>query len=220
MSFLSIEFYGLLLICIAAYYAFPLRIRWLVLLAGSIGFYSFISVKALGILISLCFFSFITGMIIEKKQKKILLFSTIILLLAPTIYSRILPEIRIGKIPLVITGLSYFTLQMISYIVDIYRGKIYPQKNFWKYFLFISFFPQIIQGPIPRYEELQFQLIEGHTFDEKKFIKGFMLILWGFFLKMMIADKTAVVVNTIQGAGKYAPQWENTKKYYKEICEK
>ncbi|MGO5207923.1 MBOAT family O-acyltransferase [Bacillota bacterium LCP21S3_F9] len=66
-----------------------------------------------------------------------------------------------------------------------------------KYALFISFFPQILQGPIPRYEYLSHQLIEGNEFDPDNIQRGFQLILWGFFLKYMIADKAGVVVNTV-----------------------
>lgn len=139
------------------------------------------------------------GIIIEEKKSKKLLWITIILLLIPLICSRVLSRIWGGRKPFVIVGLSYFTLQMIAYIADVYKGKISAQKNILKYILFISFFPQIIQGPIPRYEQLQHQLIEGHRFEEDNVVKGFMLILWGFFLKLMLADKAAVLVNTVFG---------------------
>lgn len=88
-------------------------------------------------------------------------------------------------------------MQLIAYTVDIYREKADPESNFAKFLLFVSFFPQIIQGPIPRYNQLAPQLVSGHRFDEAKFVKGFMLILWGFFLKLCIADKAAVIVNAV-----------------------
>ena len=66
-----------------------------------------------------------------------------------------------------------------------------------KYALFISFFPQIIQGPIPRYEKLGNELFEGHTFNSQGFMNGIQLIIWGFFLKFMIADKASIIVNTV-----------------------
>lgn len=94
-------------------------------------------------------------------------------------------------------GLSFFTMQIIAYLVDIYRGKVTAQRNPLKYALFVSFFPQILQGPIPRYDQLEPQLITGHKFDEDGFVKGFMLIIWGFFLKLMIADKAGVVVDAL-----------------------
>lgn len=94
-------------------------------------------------------------------------------------------------------GFAFWSLQLISYAVDVCRGKIRPQRNPLKFLLFVSFFPQIIQGPIPRYDQLAGQLCEGHRFDERRFVKGFMLILWGFFLKLCIADKAAVIVNAV-----------------------
>ncbi|MBP3784353.1 MAG: MBOAT family protein [Butyrivibrio sp.] len=94
-------------------------------------------------------------------------------------------------------GLSFYTLQMVAYLVDIYKGKVTAQRNIFKFALFASFFPQIIQGPIPRYEALSGQLYEGNEFDFDEFVGGLQLILWGFFLKFMIADKAGVVVNTV-----------------------
>ena len=71
------------------------------------------------------------------------------------------------------------------------------ESNFFKYLLFVSFFPQILQGPIPRYNQLKEQLFEGHTFDYKTVKFGFQLILWGMFLKMVIADRAAIFVNAV-----------------------
>lgn len=94
-------------------------------------------------------------------------------------------------------GLSFYTLQIIAYLADISRGLVRAQKNPGKYALFVMFFPQMIQGPIPRYGQLAPELYEGHGFDEKGFCKGLQMIVWGFFLKLMIADKASVVVNTV-----------------------
>lgn len=127
------------------------------------------------------FFSFTMGIILERKRNKRILQIAIVLLLTPMVFSRLSSDVWDERKLPVIIGLSYFTLQMIAYITDVDRGKIVSQKNYLKYVLFISFFPQIIQGPIPRYEQLQDQLIEGHKFEEKNYIKGFMLILWFFF---------------------------------------
>lgn len=97
-------------------------------------------------------------------------------------------------------GISFYTLQIISYHVDIYKGRIRPQKDLFKYILFLSFFPQIFQGPIPRYEQLEGQLWgSSRHFDERAFSKGLHLIVWGFFLKFMIADKAGVIVDTVFG---------------------
>ena len=98
---------------------------------------------------------------------------------------------------LVPVGIAFWSMQLIAYSVDIYKDEIEPEKNFLKFLLFVSFFPQIIQGPIPRYAQLSGQLTEGKRFDECKFVKGFMLVLWGFFLKLCIADKAGIIVDTV-----------------------
>ena len=74
-------------------------------------------------------------------------------------------------------GISFYTLQSIAYIVDLYRGKYQPDRNFLKFSLFMSFFPQIIQGPIARYDHLASQLYEPHKFDYTRVTQGFQLIL-------------------------------------------
>ena len=97
-------------------------------------------------------------------------------------------------------GIAFYSLQLIAYTADVYCGRTRPEQNPLKFYLFVGFFPQILQGPIPRYNQLAPQLIEGHRFNERGFTKGFMLILWAFFLKLCIADKAAVVVDTIFGS--------------------
>ena len=94
-------------------------------------------------------------------------------------------------------GISFYTLQVIAYCVDVYQGRTEAQEKFLKYLLFVSFFPQILQGPIPRYGQLKNQLYEGHAFDYRTVKFGFQLMLWGFFLKMVIADRAAIFVNTV-----------------------
>lgn len=94
-------------------------------------------------------------------------------------------------------GISFYTLQAIGYIVDVYRSKVTADRNLAKFTLFLSYFPQIVQGPIPRYKQLASQLYEGHEFDYRRLCHGAQLILWGFFLKLVIADRIAVPVNTL-----------------------
>ena len=100
---------------------------------------------------------------------------------------------RLGMlIPL---GISFYSLQIIAYMVDVYRGKIQPEKNLFRFALFVSFFPQILQGPIPRYDKLAPQFEKAHKFDYILFTDSLMLMLWGYFQKMVIADNAAIVVN-------------------------
>jgi len=94
-------------------------------------------------------------------------------------------------------GISFYTLQAIAYMVDVYRGKYEPDKHFGKFMLFMSYFPQIVQGPIARHNQLAHQLYEEHKFDYKRFMYGLQLILWGYMKKMIIADRIAIPVNQI-----------------------
>lgn len=94
-------------------------------------------------------------------------------------------------------GISFYIFQALSYTVDVYRGDIYAEKNFLKYALFVSFFPQLVAGPIERSKNLLKQVAEPHRFDYEKCREGFLLMLWGFFLKLVIADRAAIIVNTV-----------------------
>ena len=94
-------------------------------------------------------------------------------------------------------GISFYTFQTVGYIIDVYRGKYPPETNFFKLALFVSFFPQMIQGPISRFDDLSKTLYQEHTFDPKNIKFGLQRIAWGFFNKLLIADQLLVAVNTI-----------------------
>ena len=101
-------------------------------------------------------------------------------------------------------GISFYTLQALAYMIDIYRGKIEPDRNPFKFMLFMSFFPQIVQGPISRYSQLAGQLYEGHSFDLRRVGFGFQLMLWGWFKKLVIADRIAIpITGVIDHQGTY-----------------
>ena len=97
-------------------------------------------------------------------------------------------------------GISFYTFQTCGYLIDVYRGKVAPEKNVAKLALFVSFFPQIVQGPISRFGDLHAQLITPHKFDGKKFTFGLQRILWGYFKKLVIADRVLVAMNTMLDA--------------------
>lgn len=94
-------------------------------------------------------------------------------------------------------GISFYTFQAMSYIIDLNRGKYKPDKNLFKFALFVSWFPLIVQGPISRYDQLAMQLQEGHEFDYTRIKFGGQLIMWGFFKKLVIADRIAILANTV-----------------------
>jgi D-alanyl-lipoteichoic acid acyltransferase DltB (MBOAT superfamily) len=97
-------------------------------------------------------------------------------------------------------GISFYTFKAVSYIVDIYRSKKSgaADRSLLHVALFVSFFPEIIQGPISRYRDLRRTLFERHVFDSARFMAGLQRVLWGFFKKLVVADRLlpAVVVMT------------------------
>ncbi len=96
-------------------------------------------------------------------------------------------------------GLSFYVFQTMGYAIDVYRGKYRAEENPFKLALFVSFFPQLIQGPISRFDNLAASLFEPHRFQGKTVAFGLQRILWGFFKKLVIADRILVAVNTIIG---------------------
>ena len=213
MSYVAFEYYVFVLILVVIYYLFPQKSRWTVLLAGSIFFYiQIISEKRqLAVFLFSVAASYVTGLALEsikRKEKKetwkrIILAAGIILTAAPFLIVKAGgfltgSVLHRGSVSWIVpVGLSFYTLQLIAYMTDVYRGKIRAQKNLFRFCLFATFFPQIIQGPIPRYEELSRELFEENDFDYSGILSGIQLIVWGFFLKFMIADKAVVIVNTV-----------------------
>lgn len=94
-------------------------------------------------------------------------------------------------------GISFFTLQSLGYLIDVYRGDIESEHNFLRYALFVSFFPQLVAGPIERSKNLMNQLKCEQDFSLENVQKGFVYMLYGLFLKVMIADRCAVFVDTV-----------------------
>jgi len=94
-------------------------------------------------------------------------------------------------------GISFYTFQTMGYIIDIHRGKYPAQRNIAKFALFVSFFPLLVQGPITRYDELSSTLYEPHSFDKKQVSFGLQRILWGYFKKVVIADRILVAVTAL-----------------------
>ncbi len=94
-------------------------------------------------------------------------------------------------------GLSFYTLQAVGYMVDIYRKKYRADRNFLRFALFMAYFPQIVQGPIARYHKLAGQLYQEHAFDFTRLKFGCQLVLWGFMKKLILADRIGILVDTI-----------------------
>ena len=94
-------------------------------------------------------------------------------------------------------GISFYTFQSVAYLIDVYHDKYPAEKHLGKFALFVAFFPQLVQGPISRYNDLAPSLFAEHDFDAKNISFGLERILWGYFKKMVIADRILVAVNTL-----------------------
>ncbi|MBR2706549.1 MAG: MBOAT family protein [Mogibacterium sp.] len=98
-------------------------------------------------------------------------------------------------------GISFYTFIATGYLIDVYRETVEPERNIFRFALFVSFFPQIIQGPISQFGRLQHQLIEAHDFEWDNFKKGVMNISWGVFKKMVIADRVWIAIKAYNENG-------------------
>lgn len=202
MSFL---FYVFVLAAVVVYYIIPLKGRWIVLLGASIFFYwqALETGAGMAVILLTIAIAYGAGLLLQQVRKRSILAGAVLLLVIPWLCMKngnYVLEILLHRdavawiVPL---GISFYTLQMISYLADVYQGKTEAQRNPAKFALYVMFFPQIVQGPIPRYDRLAGQLYAGHLFCERTVVGGFYRILWGFFLKLMIADRAAVVVDEI-----------------------
>ena len=225
MSFNSFYFLFFLAIVILLYYIIPKKHRWIVLLLSSYGFYYVSGASNFIFIITTTVTTYFAGELMHRVRKKlsdggreskaevkktnrrILAFSLIInfgILLFLKYFNFFGDTINFAgrtSIPhlnlLLPLGISFYTFQSASYMIDVYRGKTEPCKNMFKYALFVSYFPQIIQGPINKYDELAGEFFEPDGFDWANLKYGIQLMMWGYFKKMIIADRVAVLVDHV-----------------------
>lgn len=136
-------------------------------------------VSNLGILVFFKYFDFVMDNI------NVILSKVGLSLIEPT-FSILLP-----------VGISFYTFQALGYVVDVYRGKVEAEKNILRYTAFISFFPNLISGPIERSTNLLAQMKKKIRFDFEQVKMGLLLMLWGYFLKLVITDRIAIFVNQV-----------------------
>ena len=97
-------------------------------------------------------------------------------------------------------GMSFYMFQSMGYVIDVYRSKAEVERNFFKLALFISFFPQLVQGPISKWEQIKDSLFCEHRFDRRQIAFGLERMLWGFFKKLVVADRIAVAIAALKGS--------------------
>ena len=203
---------GFFAIILAVYYILPHKFRWGLLLLASVVFYASADWKMLALIGGSILVSYIAGLKIEQaeneKQKKVWMAGCIILLVAILMlfkYFGFFADVignMLGATSFVFNlvmplGISYYTFKIISYLVDIYKGKIDAEKHLGYYALYVSFFPQILCGPIERADYFIPQLKYGCKFEDKLAAEGLERIIIGLFKKLAIADRLALYVGTV-----------------------
>ena len=187
----------------------PKKFRWVTLLLASIAFYCMCDLAA-GVWLVLCTCAtFFGGRLVHGQKgalKKIALAATLVSVFGllsvfkfAGFAAKLLPGVfgAFSAGLLLPLGISFYIFQSAGYVIDLYRGKYAPEKNIAKYALFVSFFPQIVQGPIGRYDRLAPQLLSGEGPNADSYRHGIQLVLWGLFKKMILADRAAVVVDAV-----------------------
>lgn len=216
MLFNSLEFMLFFPIVTILYFLLPHQLRWGMLLLASCLFYmAFIPIYIL-ILIVTIIVDYFAGIWIEDSQgpkRKLFLILSIIttcLVLLVFKYFNFFNSsfafvaklfhwsypIRMVNIILPI-GLSFHTFQSLSYVIEVYRGHQKAERHFGFYSLYVMFYPQLVAGPIERPQNLLHQFREEHVFKYHRVTNGLKLMAWGLFKKVVIADRLAVLVNTV-----------------------
>ncbi len=214
MSYLSLSFAGFVLLLIVIFYLLPHRARWVLLLIGSLFFYACFGLRYLPFLLFTSLTTFFGAKLIKKtNKKKSILVSVIVSNVAVWFWVKELPWVFTSitrvlgvlgvnfsapEMPIIVpVGISYFILQAIAYIVDVMKEKTEGESNFFKYLLFLSWFPAIVQGPISRYNNLMPRLLNTEKYSFEKMRENLVLILFGLVKKMVIADRLGIFVNNV-----------------------
>ena len=225
MLFNSLHFLVFFPVVLIIYYIIPDRIKYLWLLVSSYYFYMCWNARYALLILASTLITYISGLMLEKvkrteyedrkkeKLKKwvvagsftinlgILFYYKYInftVALVTSAFEKINIHLNAPAFDIILpVGISFYTFQALSYTMDVYRDEIYAEKNFFRYALFVSFFPQLVAGPIERSKNLLKQLAVPKKFDFEKARDGVLLMIWGYFLKLVLADRIAIFVDTV-----------------------
>lgn len=227
MLFNSLQFLIFFPVVVLIYFIIPDRIKYIWLLAASYYFYMCWNVKYVLLLLASTLVTYVSGLLIQRIRDKDLPEEKRVRGLKLTVAGSFIINLGLlgyfkyanffidtindicaglgftfnisGLNILLPVGISFYTFQALSYTMDVYRGEIYAEKNFLRYALFVSFFPQLVAGPIERSKNLLKQLAVPTRFDYDRAREGFLLMIWGYFLKLVMADRIAAFVDTVYG---------------------
>ena len=217
MLFNSKEFFYFFIGVVTIYFSIPHKYRWAWLLIASYYFYMawnpIYSILILLYTVITYFFALQIGKTDKKSERKIYLsvalFITLLILFifkyfnffsdfTNSILNLVNSQRKVSVLDVLLpVGISFYTFQTMSYLIDVYRKEKEPEHHFGKYALYVSFFPQLVAGPIERSTRLMPQFFEKHEFEYDRAVSGLRLMLWGFFKKLVIADRSSIIVDSI-----------------------
>jgi len=217
MLFNSLDFLIFFPVIVGLYFALSPKYRWVLLLGASYYFYMCWKAEYIILIVfSTLVDYFAAGQmarIQEKKKRRPFLYLSLLSNLGLLFFFKywnffsgetralldswnIMVDVPTFQLLLPV-GISFYTFQTLSYTIDVYNGKLEPEKNLGRFALYVSFFPQLVAGPIERATHLLPQLRKTFDFDYQRVVSGLQQMLWGFFKKVVIADRLAVYVNEI-----------------------
>jgi alginate O-acetyltransferase complex protein AlgI len=231
MLFNTIDFVIFLPIVIIFYFLLPHRFRWILLLAASYFFYMSWKVEYIFLIIASTLVDYVSGIMMEKRTSRRSRLPFLILSLITNLgllfsfkyfnfatenlnlifqnigFAREIPAVQL----LLPVGISFYTFQTLSYSIDVYFGRQKAERHLGYFALYVSFFPQLVAGPIERFSRLAPQLKAKHAFSYDNLVNGLRLILYGLFIKMVIADKLSGIVDQVyENPSQYA-SWDILK---------
>ena len=222
MLFNSFNFLIFIIVFLVLFQLFSGTYRILLCLISSYYFYAFFNLHYLLIIIFVTLVTYFTAIILDRsknnKERKFFLFLSILISLLPLFFFKyfefflslinnflLIKFVQIDNLNIILpVGISFFTFQALSYSIDVYKKKIPVEKNLLVFSTFISFFPQLVAGPIVRASKLIPQLNNLSKLKIKNFYLGSELIIIGFFLKLCVADRLALFID---------PTYENPSRY-------
>ena len=217
MLFNSIIFLIFFAVTLVFYYIFPFKIKWMLLLIASCVFYMWWRPEFIILILISSFINyFLSGCINVSDSNKFRKFFLILNLLSNfgilfvfkyavfvnksfmELYEYLGKEYPISDFDIILPmGISFFTFQAAGYTIDVYKRRIKPELNFFKFMLYLMFFPQLVAGPIERAENLMGQLFSRHKFNSVNISIGIKFMIMGYFKKVVIADRAAILVDTV-----------------------
>lgn len=225
MQFTTFEFAVFFPVVVLCFYIMPKKVRPLWLLLASYYFYMGWNPKYALLILASTVITYVCARLIGhmEEQKKLprrwIMISGLLLNLAILIFFKYFYflhdlisdmmslfgyTLKASRLDIILpVGISFYTFQALGYLIDVYRGDIKPEKNFINYALFVSFFPQLVAGPIERSGHLLGQIKEitrKPSWNFEKVTRGLLMMLWGYFMKLVIADRAAILVDEVFGA--------------------